>query len=190
MVHRPDRQMHLRGSLGVLVGTMVMVSMLPGCLQEDSGVFYSVVFSFISSASGPSEVYVPVPEYHPLLDRLKLKDGKGGFELVDTPHGRCMRVTYDSFIYIRAKVLTSHASKATEMTANLTTMEGEVVDGEYRDFWCNVTSETVDDFVVRISMEKNSIYTKYYYNSINSDNITTGWRLYRSEYSHGKQYAP
>ena len=179
-----------RESIISLTLILVFAIISSGCVQDDPDYSRTIEFSVIASASGPAELFVPLPEYSPMVKGLKVSDGKGDFEVVDTPYGRCMKITFDSFININAKVHPSEPDEIDAMTANLTTMEPEIVDNEYRYFWCNVTSNSVDSFRIRIDMEENIIYTNYYYNSINSENMTIGWHLYQSEYSHGKRFAP
>ncbi len=179
-----------RASAYALTLLVIIATMASGCLQDDSEESYTVLVSFIATASGPAEIFLPLPEYGPLVKRLKVSDGKGDFEVVNTPYGRCMKITFDSFIKINAKVHPSEPDEIEAMTVDLTTMEPEIIDDEYRYFWCNATSSAVDSFQFLINMEENVNYTCYSFYSSNLENLTIGWHRYQSEYSTGKQFAP
>lgn len=179
-----------RGYIFVISILLVLSSISSGCLEDEQDHSRTIEFSVFVYASGPAEIFVPLPEYTPMVKRLFIEDGEGDFEVVDTPYGRCLRITLDSFIKIDAKVYPSEPDEIKGMTANLTTMEPNLVDDEYRYFWCNATRDAVNDFRILIDMEENGVYTNYYYNSMNSENVTVGWHLYPGEYSHGKRLAP
>ena len=94
-----------------------------GCLWLTEPPHY-LEFRFNATASGPSEIIVPILDLDPVLSRLKVTKGEGEFTIIETIHGKCLKVNFDSVIKLRGRwYYPEEPEKRGLMTINLTTME-------------------------------------------------------------------
>ena len=66
-----------------------------GCI-EDAEYYEYVRFSVTATATGPSEIIVPIPVCNPVVDRLTVSEGKGDFIIIETVYGRCIKIHFNS----------------------------------------------------------------------------------------------
>jgi hypothetical protein len=158
-----------------------------GCIQDDESQKNGVFFSISAESSGNAEIYIPIPEYNPLVTRLEVEKGEGEFNLVDTPYGRCMRINFNSYIRIVSEYYPSNSEEIESLNINLTTIEPNTINETDRFFWYNASNGSIESVNIYIRMYKGNMVTKYMYNS---NIIYKGWNRYNIEYFHGEEFAP
>ena len=158
-----------------------------GCLRETEQPDY-LEFRFNATASGPSEIIVPILDCGPVLSRLKVTKGEGEFTIIETIHGKCLKVNFDSSIKVKGRWYLEEPEKRGLMTINLTTME----DNDTRPYnfsrenipnrriWINVSYGHIIDFSLSSTMlildESNfEITYMFRYRSRWNEPLEPGW---------------
>jgi hypothetical protein len=156
----------------------------PGCIDGTNDYMEYVRYSVTLSSQGPSEVFVPVPECGPVLDRLKVVEGEGEFELVDSVHGPGMRVSTGSVVTVRGTWHPGDTEEMDAMTINLTTMDPnetepygwlpKVTEVPDRSIWINRASGQGVEISLYSSMMRHDLRWSFTYSSSDAT-IDEGW---------------
>lgn len=182
----------------VLIVCMLITALVPGCIEEPVDREY-VQYSVAITADGPFVVALPMPDCTPVLDRLRVKGGKGEFYLTNTSHGTCIKVSGDSFIEIRAQWYPEIPDERFLMTINLTTMDLNVT--EPYGWWpltvdipdMNISIQWIEGTNVKLSLFSWMLFhhlTYTFFFTTISHPLGPGWNEVVAEGSGEESHAP
>lgn len=162
---------------------IILIDFSPGCLDDLEKARSSIRYYAFINSTGSIEVLFPGPVLDQVESRIAKDNGPGEVRDVDTPYGRCIRVTTDSKIEASGTWYPKTDAEHAAMTINLTTM----VPGETAPYYFN--NRTLPDRHAMIHIDVNqsghirlAIYMRppkgYCYSFIwdaRLENVSSGW---------------
>lgn len=190
-------------ALTLIIFSLLITVSFAGCMEEPEYREF-VRFSIAATASGPSEIIVPIPLCNPVLIRLGVTEGKGDFSIGETIHGRCMKINFNSRIVVSGTWSPDEMDKRDLMTINLTTMDPNETepysfsnrnwDIPDRAIWINWSYGPDVKISIFSTMQIKEIgydWMAYrFYCFPDSDSLELGWNKVLMEASAGMENAP
>ena len=184
------------GSTLLIIISLSFAVSSTGCLRETERPDY-LEFSFNATASGPSEIIVPILDCEPVLSRLKVNRGQGEFTIIETIHGKCLKINFDSNIGVKGRWYPEEQVKRGLMTINLTTMKDNdtrpynfsTMKVPARMIWINLSYGPVIDVILKSTMELNEITYFFRYKS-RFEPLEPGWNHVLASGGASPTYAP
>jgi hypothetical protein len=188
-----------RSVLSAVLLVLLFTVPLTGCVEDYEPREY-VRYRVLATSSTPAEILVPQPICGPVLERLKVVEGKGEFATVETIHGPCLKLTFGGRVVVQGRWYPDKDPELKHlMTINLTTMDpnetepyswnNKEPDIPNVNAWVNWSKGPDVEFYFKSSMLlRHEIFMFSYYSQY--DALQPGWNEVVVEGMRGEENAP